>query len=115
MSKNFFSVFALTLLGAAAAYSQSGVIRGSLSNATGSAIAGAKISAVNVQRSITVRETNSDANGEFQLSPLEPGTYNIRAEATGFKTANRTGLVLDVNQTLKSVRYSWRSAASRSR
>ena len=94
--------FAISVLCAFPAFSQTGVIRGTLLDPTGSAVASAKVSAIDQKRGLTVRVSSSESTGEFQLGPLEPGTYEVKAEAAGFKTADRKGLVLDVNQTLNA-------------
>ena len=96
--RNIFGFLTLCFL-AAPAYPQSGVIQGTIVDASGGSVAGAKVSAVDQARG-TTRQTVSEASGEFHLGPLQPGTYTLRAEASGFKSIERKGLVLDVNQTM---------------
>src|SRR5258708_6001536 len=42
----------------------------------------------------------SGGDGAFQLQRIAPGTYSIKVECPGMKKAERTGVVLDVNQIL---------------
>jgi hypothetical protein len=81
-------------------YAQSGVIRGTVLDPTGATVGKATITAVDQAKGLAVRVAYSEPNGEFQLSPLGPGTYSVKAEASGFKSAERKGLVLDVNQIM---------------
>ncbi len=45
-----------------------------------------------------VRETTSDASGSYLIPALPPGPYRVEAERQGFKTAQVTGIVLEVAQ-----------------
>jgi hypothetical protein len=71
-------------------------IRGTITDQNGAAIAGAAVK-------VTNRETNeirtfiSGESGEFTVSSLSPGNYNLEITATGFKTFLRA-VVLQVNQ-----------------
>jgi hypothetical protein len=60
----------------------SGVIR----DASGEVIPGAKISVRNLNTGAT-RETTTDEEGRYNLTNLGPGQYEVRAERTGFRTA----------------------------
>ena len=80
------------------AFGQSGAIKGTLVDPQGNAIAQARVIALDESKGVAARETTTDKEGSFQLLPLLPGTYTLRAEAAGFKTMERKGLVLDVYQ-----------------
>ncbi len=82
------------------AFSQTGVIQGVLQDPSGATIANANVSAIDQTKGVVVRKTVTGSNGEFQLLPLDPGTYTVKAESAGMKPIERTGLVLDVNQTM---------------
>jgi hypothetical protein len=81
-------------------FGQSASIQGTLADANGAAIANAKVVAIDEAKGLTVRETRTDKDGSFQLLPLPRGTYTVKVEATGFKTHERKGLVLDAYQVL---------------
>ena len=82
------------------AFAQSSTIQGTLVDPQGSVIINGKISAYDEGKALVVRETVSSQDGTFQLRPLLQGTYTIRAESPGFKTAERKGVVVDPNQIL---------------
>jgi carboxypeptidase family protein len=91
----------IAALSAATARGQSsGVIQGAILDPSGAAIAGAKIIAVDEGKNVTVRETTSATDGSFQLRPLLPGTYTVKVGNAGFKSLERKGLALDVNQIM---------------
>jgi hypothetical protein len=79
---------------------QTGVIEGTLRDATGAVISAAKVVALDEAKSIVARETTSGPDGRFQLRPLLRGLYTVKAESKGFKALERTGLTLDPNQTM---------------
>ncbi len=88
-------------LSAQVAFGQSsGAILGVLLDPQNAAIANAKVTAVDEEKSVAVRETTSGTDGSFQLRPLLPGRYTVKAEVTGFKSLERKGLVLDANQIM---------------
>jgi len=47
------------------------------------------------------RSTVSDATGNYQFLALPPGTYNVKVELTGFRTATREGVELPVDVRTK--------------
>jgi len=88
------SAFAIAALG------QSGAIQGTLVDPQGGAITNAKVLVIDEAKGLTVRETMTDKDGAFQLLPMPRGTYTLKAEASGFKTMERKGLVLDAYQIM---------------
>ena len=92
-------LFALAFC-AVPAFGQSGVIQGIVTDPQGAVIPNAKVAALDEAKRVVVRETFSGEDGAFQLRPLLPGTYTVKAEAQGFKALERESLVLDVNQIM---------------
>jgi hypothetical protein len=45
--------------------------------------------------------TTTDAEGNFHISALPPGTYTIFAEKAGFQKLQRTGITIEVNQAAR--------------
>ncbi len=82
------------------AFGQTGVIQGTILDPQGAAVPNAKVTALDEAKQLVVRETNTLTDGTFQLRPLLPGTYTVKAEAAGFKAIERKGVVLDPNQNL---------------
>jgi hypothetical protein len=98
--KKIIPLLLLIFATATSAYAQSGTIQGSLVDPQGSAIANAKVVAIDEAKGLVVRETNVDKDGAFLLLPLPRGTYTVQVEAQGFKKLDRKGLVLDAYQIL---------------
>ena len=68
-------------------------INGTITDATGAVISGAKVTAENdATRFLSPVTTNQ--NGAYTIPFLTPGTYSIMVEATGFQSAKRTGIAL---------------------
>jgi hypothetical protein len=80
----------LCFLLAAAGFAQTitGTLEGRITDATGAAIAGASISVVNGETGLK-RQTNSNAEGFFQLTFLPIGPYTVAVEAKGFARQSR--------------------------
>ncbi len=72
-----------------------GTILGTVTDATGAAVADAAVSARNVATGL-VRSTVTDAAGNFAIPELPIGTYSLTVEKTGFKTAVVSDLRVEV-------------------
>jgi hypothetical protein len=77
-----------------------GRILGTLTDQSGGVMAGATVSVIDTQRG-TTRTLMTNQAGEYNSPGLLPSTYTVRAEATGFKTIERTGILLEVNTDLR--------------
>src|SRR5262249_5855222 len=96
----FRTSFVLGFFTLEALFGQSGIIQGTLVDPQSAAVSSAKISAYDEGKALVVRQTETGGDGSFQLQALPPGTYSIKAEASGFKLLERKGLVLDPNQIM---------------
>ncbi len=93
-------VFALALLlGARLFAGVTASISGTVTDSSGAAIAGATVTATNVDTGVAVTQT-TNAQGYYSFQSLPLGKYNIDIQQTGFKSYRQTGLVLDVNAAL---------------
>jgi hypothetical protein len=72
-----------------------GALRGKVQDSSGARIAGAGIAVSNSEKSLT-RTVQSDAQGEFRVEDLPPGTYHLTASASGFAVA-RANVVVAVS------------------
>jgi hypothetical protein len=90
----------LSVLAAAIVFAQTGTIQGILTDPSGAAIVGAKISATDQSKAIVVREVVTSNDGSFQISNILPGLYTLKLTQNGFKTLTRTDLTLDQNQIM---------------
>lgn len=90
------------LLGCSQLFAQgnAGRILGAVTDQTGGAVAGATVTIVDTQRNLT-RTLTTDAAGEYNAPNLLPSTYTVSAAFQGFKTAQRAGVTLEVNQDLR--------------
>ncbi|HTH42404.1 MAG TPA: carboxypeptidase-like regulatory domain-containing protein, partial [Terracidiphilus sp.] len=82
---------------AASAYAQTtaGRVLGTLTDESGAAVAAGNITVTDVQRG-TARTVTTDEYGNYAVPDLQPGTYKIRAEARGFKAAERPSVQVEV-------------------
>src|ERR1700689_1268821 len=61
-----------------------GGISGTVTDPSGAAVPGAKITITDVATGVSTR-TTSTAAGDFSVSPLDPGNYNVVVTASGFE------------------------------
>lgn len=77
-----------------------GTILGHVKDGSGAAIAGAKVTATNVSTNVTHHFTTT-AGGDYVFVDMIPGSYEVRVESSGFKSEVSSGLILEVDQTLR--------------
>src|ERR1039457_4767638 len=82
------------------AQTTTGRILGTVSDASGAAVAGATVVITDVQRGAN-RSVVTDASGDYAVPELQPGVYQVRAEAKGFKTVERPNIVVEVAQDVR--------------
>jgi hypothetical protein len=70
---------------------------GTVTDAGGAAVPGAKVAATDVATSV-VTNTTSDPSGNYSFPSLSPAEYSVAVDAPGFKTEKLTGITLAVNQ-----------------
>ncbi len=76
----------------------SGDLVGTVVDASGAAIPNATVTATNTATQ-TKSTTTANASGEYRISNLEPGNYNIAAAAPGFATSEVKDVAVQLNQT----------------
>jgi hypothetical protein len=92
------AITAVAMAGSAAAQTFTGGVRGVVSDANG-VIPGATVTLVNDATNVS-RETSSNEVGQYNFPAVPPGTYSIRAQLTGYKTFERTGVRVATQQFL---------------
>ena len=92
---------AFVLVSAAPGQEASGKISGTVLDPSGAGVPGVKITVTNTDRNQVVRSLTTDAVGIYAAPILPVGTYTLKVEAKGFKSEDRTGIVLNVNDELK--------------
>jgi outer membrane receptor protein involved in Fe transport len=82
--------------GASAALAQttgSATLRGVVKDPNGSAVAAATVT-LKSMRTQSERKVKSNSDGIYVFSAIEPGVYDLKIEATGFKVLSQTGVTL---------------------
>jgi Carboxypeptidase regulatory-like domain/TonB dependent receptor len=73
-------------------------LRGVVTDPQGAAVVGATVRATNAATGAS-RETQTNGEGAYTLSDVQPGEYEVRVEAKGFKTTIQKGVILQVGQS----------------
>ena len=96
------SVFAclILLVPAVLAQTDRGAITGTITDQAGAVISNAAIEAKNIQTGAAFRAASS-TTGNYTLTQLPVGTYQLTATVSGFKQFLRTGITVLVAQTLR--------------
>ena len=97
-----FKVLVCLLLVSFGAYAQSdrGTITGTVSDPTGAMIPSAPIEAKHIETG-AVYQIQSSNTGNYTVGQLPAGMYQITVSAPGFKQYVRTGITVQVAQTLR--------------
>lgn len=105
LSKKLFTLslgalwLSLSLAVGAWAQTSSSSITGTITDAAGAVIAGAKVTARNEATGVAYTQTTTTA-GLYAFPSLPVGRYAITVEMSGFKTVNTTGAALEVGTPL---------------
>jgi Carboxypeptidase regulatory-like domain/TonB dependent receptor-like, beta-barrel len=75
-----------------------GSIEGTVEDASGAVMPNAKITVTNIATQES-RGASSDPSGRYYVLSLPVGTYEVKAEASGFRTAIRQNVVLVIGRT----------------
>src|SRR5688572_28753827 len=75
-------------LASTAGQAPTGTIDGTVTDASGAILAGARVTIVN-QSTSQIREMVVSDEGAYNVPALPPGTYRVTAEASGFKRSER--------------------------
>ena len=92
-------LLALTALVPPDAFAQTAALEGRVTDAQGGAVVGAHVTAAAPGMEPAVAAT--DAGGMFRFAMLDPGTYALTVERTGFRTERRAALSLGAGETLR--------------
>ena len=90
-------ILALSVAGSVSKAQTVASISGTITDASGAAIAGATVTVKGVETG-TQRIVGSDDSGHYDVESLVVGQYQISAEASGFRPETRTGITLVVGQ-----------------
>ncbi len=91
-------VFSLTTLSAFAQTTGSATLRGTVKDPQGAIIRGATVTLIN-ERAREERTSKSSEDGTYTFPAVAPGTYMLKAEASGFKTSQQANLTIETSGT----------------
>jgi hypothetical protein len=98
------AIAAVALLALGAQIGTAQVVRGSITgrvtDPSGAAVPAANIMVTNQQTQVAT-ETISDSSGNYTVPELDPGTYTVGADKSGFSHLTTTGVQLLAQQTLR--------------
>ena len=92
-SARTFALASILVLSAVAVMAQAttGILRGTVTDANGAAIAGANVTVKN-EGTGTSSTFTTNSEGTFDAPALQPGNYSVTVEATGFKRSVATNV-----------------------
>src|SRR5579859_5969176 len=85
----------ILLLAATALAQTTASIQGTVTDQSGAAVVGAKVTIKNTALGIE-RTTHTSSSGSYEVPALPPGIYSVQVEMTGFETHLAKDLVLEV-------------------
>jgi hypothetical protein len=96
------ALFAVLLAVQIPSYAQqaTALLTGSVRDASGAIIVGAKITLRSSQTNAT-RNTTTDKNGDYLFNLVNIGTYDLQVAQRGFDTYLRKGITLEINQNAR--------------
>jgi hypothetical protein len=77
-----------------------GTIAGSVRDSQGAGVPSAVITFVETSTNVTIK-TRTDGTGDYASPPLRPGSYQVVAEASGFKTQTHSTITVKVQDRLR--------------
>lgn len=92
------SILFLVSLGLFAQSLTTGALAGTVTDPTGAAIPGAKVT-ITSQATGAVHSTETQINGGYLLPLLQPGQYTVTVEKTGFQTSKQGNIAIAVSTT----------------
>ena len=72
-------------------------LKGTITDQAGAFVPGVKVTATSVERGLA-KNTVTDVDGVYQIPLLQPGKYEVKMEADGFKTYLWQNLTLTIGQ-----------------
>ncbi|HUQ96011.1 MAG TPA: carboxypeptidase-like regulatory domain-containing protein, partial [Bryobacteraceae bacterium] len=101
MIRSFARILAAAAFLSTALHAQTGnaSIGGQVQDPSGAVVPGAQVSVRNIATNVT-QTTRSSSDGRYSITGLIPGEYTVTARFEGFRTVERSGVVLRVGDRL---------------
>src|SRR5215472_13112728 len=98
LKKIAFLLSVLSLLLAVTAFAQTTAsIKGTVTDTSGAAVVGAKVTVTSSAIGID-RNTTTNANGDYEVPALPPGVYTVKIEQSGFQPQQAEHVTLEVSK-----------------
>lgn len=81
------------------AQDSTGSVTGDVKDESGQPLPGVMVSVVGEKG---IKSTTSEASGKFTVTGLLPGTYDVKAELSGYQTVAQTGITVTAGQTAET-------------
>ena len=91
-------LFSLLVCLPLAAQQITGSIVGTVTDAKGGIVVGAKITVTDADKNVVVRDLQTDSSGAYAATLLPAGHYSVSCEAPGFSLSVANSIKLDVNE-----------------
>ena len=97
-----FAVFSLLMTMSQIAFGQAvnGTLLGTVSDATGAAVANAKVTIKETSTSLS-HESVTNGSGNYTFPDLPPGAYTVTVESTGFKKVTQENVQILSNSSVR--------------
>ncbi len=101
-NRRFSLLLAVLALSTGALFGQdtTGTIVGTIRDSSGAAMPNVSVTVRNVATN-SARAVHANGSGDYSVPLLQPGTYEVTAEQSGFSKAVYSGVNLEINQTVR--------------
>ncbi len=96
-AKHLLRLFVLCCVSAAAAFSQTAQLTGTVSDSSGAVVPDARVTASNLDTGVT-RDSVTNDSGIYLITGMLPGNYRVTAEKSGFKQSKFDKVTLAVDE-----------------
>jgi hypothetical protein len=109
ISRNMFRIFLLSFFGmlvlgmtqrSSFGQAVNGTLLGTVTDASGATVAGAKVTATATATGM-VHQSTTNESGNYTFPDMQPGSYNVTVEASGFKKATQEKIDLESNSSTR--------------
>src|SRR5580658_9331824 len=104
MRQRSFAVLSLAMFTAIAVHAQLATttsLVGTVSDSSGKVIPGARVTATET-RTLDRYNANTNEQGYYTIEFVRVGVYSITVEQSGFQKVTETGIIVDINQTVRT-------------